>query len=318
MSGLGGVTPSCYAHRAADRRIARPARRRRRLRRDRGRYRGRVIERSEQGADPPRPPTDRRSGDQRIPAARRPPGAPVDGPRPPPGTPPPHRRLRRPPPPPGVGPERGRAGPRSDGRHGSLGASSPPAPHRRPGSPAWMWLLFAALGFLGGQVAGRDRRRDGRRREREPALAHRHHQAERAAHLVHRVDPARAVGRLLRRGLARQPGPGHPQPGPRPRPAVPLDRPGRGPDRGRRPDPGGADVRAHRPARPQLQPAVQRPEPAADRGLARSGLRWSSPSAPWSAHRSSRSCSSGACCCAPWPGCSATSADGWARRWPSS
>ena len=34
---------------------------------------------------------------------------------------------------------------------------------------------------------------------REPALPHRHHQAVRTAHLVHRVDPDRAVGRLLRR-----------------------------------------------------------------------------------------------------------------------
>ena len=62
----------------------------------------------------------------------------------------------------------------------------------------------------------------------------RHHQAVRTAHLVHRVDPDRPVGRLLRCRLAVVVGSGDPQPGPGHGPAVPLDRPGRRAHRGGR------------------------------------------------------------------------------------
>jgi membrane protease YdiL (CAAX protease family) len=100
------------------------------------RYRGRVIERSEQGADPSVEPDP----------------APV---RPPKTSPPP--AVRGPgqwaPPPPGAPPSTLLLpGPSSTGpdiplnRQLDAGA----APNGRPA--AWMWLLFAALGFVGGQV----------------------------------------------------------------------------------------------------------------------------------------------------------------------
>ena len=146
-----------------------------------------------------------------------------------------------------------------------LGAGAAPTTR----SSAWMWLLFAALGFLGGQVLAVLSVSLPAAVSREPARTDGHHQDVRTAHLVHRVDPDRPVGRLLRCRLAVVVGSGDPQPGPRHGPAVPLDRPGRRAHRGGRADPGGPDVHPHRPAREQLQPAVRRPQPEADRRLAR-------------------------------------------------
>ena len=96
----------------------------------RGRYRGGVIERSEQGADPPPLPP------QATPTFP-PPAVP-----PPPSVPPPLSRnaVSSAMTPTAVDPRM------SLGRQLDAGA----APATR--SAAWMWLLFAGLGFLGGQV----------------------------------------------------------------------------------------------------------------------------------------------------------------------
>ena len=138
-----------------------------------------------------------------------------------------------------------------------LGAGAAPTTR----SSAWTWLLFAALGFLGGQVlavlsvslsaavSGNLHALDG------------HRQDVRAADLVHRVHPGRPVGRVLRGRLAVVVGAGDEQPGPGLRAAVPVDRPDRCADRDRRAVPGGPGLRAHREPRAQLQPAVRRPEP---------------------------------------------------------
>lgn len=119
------------------------------------RYRGGVIERGESGADPaptshwqpvapPPPPSDA----SRLLAPTWPPPPPGFPPPPPPGAPP----GRYPPPPGPLGPvvpaDLG-PGPTPDlslGRQLDSGA----APNSRP--TAWMWLLFAALGFVGGQI----------------------------------------------------------------------------------------------------------------------------------------------------------------------
>jgi uncharacterized protein len=104
-----------------------------------GRYRGRVIERSEQGADP-HAAADSALGS--VPDAT-PAGAAtgVPGPvPPPPGSP--HAASAGDP-----GPDAGR--PASDVSLGDQLAAGA-APDNR--SSGWMWLLFAALGFLAGQV----------------------------------------------------------------------------------------------------------------------------------------------------------------------
>ena len=184
-------------------------------------------------------------------------------------------------------------------------------------SDAWTWLLFAALGFLGGQVLAAVFV-TAAAAAAAVALAHRHRQAERAADLVRPVHTARAVGRVLRFGLAGHRVRGTNSLAARPRPPVPVDGPHRDPHRRGRPVPGGPDLHPHRPARPRLQPAIRRTRPATDRRLPRHRLRRSSPSSRWSVHRSSRSSSSAECCSGPWPGCSAPWGAGWARHWPSS
>ena len=175
-----------------------------------GRYRGRVIERSEQGADPAAaagagPPGPFARPGPRDPLAPSAWAPPPPGSRPGSGPPP----AWAPPPPRGDAPVA--AGPpdadASLGRQLAAGG----APSSR--SSAWMWMLFAGLGFLGGQVLAALLGGGDGRLHRQPARPDGHHQAGRAAHLVHRVDPHRVVGRVLRRRLDVVVRPRHPQPG---------------------------------------------------------------------------------------------------------
>ena len=118
-----------------------------------------MIERSEQGADPSATADRGIAG-----AAGPPPGVvPAGGPgwAPPPPAGPPRGWAPPPPPTPGAATPAGTARPAADvslGEQPSAGAdvslgdqlAAGAAPDSR--SSAWMWLLFAALGFLGGQI----------------------------------------------------------------------------------------------------------------------------------------------------------------------
>ena len=73
-------------------------------------------------------------------------------------------------------------------------ASSQPARHRRHGPRRGCGCSSPALGFLGGQVLAALSVAIVGRRLGQPALADRHHQAVRTAHLVHRVDARSGCG----------------------------------------------------------------------------------------------------------------------------
>ena len=129
----------------------------------------------------------------------------------------------------------------------------PRAPaRRRRGYPvdrasAWMWLLYAALGFLGGQVLAAVFVVGAAAIGREATTSSPPSPNSPSPPPGTSCPPCSGCGPVLRRGLARQPVRGTKQPGARPRAPVPVDRPARHPHRGRRPVPRGADVRAHQP-----------------------------------------------------------------------
>ncbi len=134
-----------------------------------------------------------------------------------------------------------------------------------PDSPssAWMWLLFAVLGFVGGQIVAAifvavTAAVDGKlgslaaiaRLDEPPTwyivstLLGLWAGFFGAAWLATGVKGTKSFSRDLG-------------------PAIPVDRPRGCAHRGGRADPGGPHVHPHRPARAQLQPALQRPVPEA-------------------------------------------------------
>ncbi len=215
---------------------------------------GRVIEPSEQGADSAASTDDRTVGQPPPPPAAPPLVGPVWPLRPPvgPAAPPPASGAPPAPPTPGPG-KRASAGPSSYPSAGQLDAGAAPRAPGRPGRGC-----FRGDGFRGRPDRGGRLRRHQCGRGRKARFACGSTRLV-SLHLVHRLHAARAVGRVPRVGLARQRRPGHQQLLRGPGTPFSLDRPRRPAHRGRRPDPHRPHVHTHRPARPRLQPAVQRP-----------------------------------------------------------